>query len=54
MNHMLAPADADEAEAAVVCSTSPFLSMVPEDRSRFGDVLSTGTARSRLEEYVKS
>jgi len=34
---MLAVRLADEADVAVVRGKSPFLSMVPEDRSRVGD-----------------
>lgn len=38
MNHMLGVAvPVDEAVHAVVRGKSPFPSMVPEDRSRFGD-----------------
>ena len=40
---MLVGRCADEAVSAVVRSKSPFLSMVPEDRSRVGDA-----ARSRV------
>ena len=39
MNRMLAAAaPVDEAVEAVVRGLSPFLSVVPEDRSRVGDV----------------
>ena len=43
-----------EAEVAVVRGASPFLSMVPEDRSRVGDAArSEVVSRSRLEECIK-
>lgn len=51
MNGIVASTGAvDEAVATVVRGTSPILSMVPEDRSRVGDVARLSCARSRLEE----